>query len=141
MESWVELKDRAFLDSWIERRSFLRRFLLGWGIFGEPLSIASALRLSVEFQWFLIALSVRPGNNLAILAHWLPYVRCAWMIALSSSSVQEDLLICGLRWLCHLSRHCLPIRPLSSRAIKVHFLGPYFLTSLMTIKNGIWLLN
>eukprot|EP00961_Rhodomonas_salina_P198233 2674733-Rhodomonas_salina.2 len=26
-------------------------------------------RLSVEFQWFLMALSVRPGRSLAISAH------------------------------------------------------------------------
>jgi len=28
----------------------------------------------VEFQWFFIALSVRPGKNLAIIAHLLPYL-------------------------------------------------------------------
>ena len=28
----------------------------------------------VEFQWFLMALSVRPGMYLAISAHLLPYL-------------------------------------------------------------------
>ena len=32
------------------------------------------LRLMVEFQWFLMELSVRPGSNLAICAHLLPYL-------------------------------------------------------------------
>jgi hypothetical protein len=31
------------------------------------------LRLMVEFQWFLIALSVRPGRALAISAQRLPF--------------------------------------------------------------------
>jgi hypothetical protein len=30
---------------------------------------SSYFRFIVEFQWFLMALSVRPGNSLAILAH------------------------------------------------------------------------
>jgi len=30
--------------------------------------------LMVEFQWFLMELSVLPGNNLAIIAHLLPYL-------------------------------------------------------------------
>lgn len=41
-------------------------------------SPSSYFRRIVEFQWFLMALSVRPGSNLAILAHWLPHCWCAW---------------------------------------------------------------
>ena len=36
-------------------------------------SCSSYFLFMVEFQWFLIALSVRPGMSLAILAHWFPH--------------------------------------------------------------------
>lgn len=35
-------------------------------------AFSSYFFLMAEFQWFLIALSVRPGNAFAITAHWLP---------------------------------------------------------------------
>lgn len=54
-------------------------------------------RLRVEFQRFLMALSVRPGRRLAISAHRLPSSTWAWMIALSSSSVHSDLLMSGFK--------------------------------------------
>lgn len=41
-------------------------------------STVSYLRRIVEFQWFFMALSVRPGSNFAIFAHWLPHCWCAW---------------------------------------------------------------
>lgn len=54
----------------------------------------------------------------------------------SSCSVQALFLIFGLRWLCHRSRHCLPMRPLRWRAITVHFLAPYLLTSSITFSSS-----
>lgn len=96
----------------------------------------SYLRRIVEFQWFFIALSVRPGNNFAIFAHWFPHCWCAWKIILSSSPVQAVFLMLGFRWLCHRSRHCLPIRPFSCRAISVHFFGPYRVTNSMTLSSS-----
>ena len=59
-------------------------------------------RRMVEFQWFLIALSVRPGRRLAISAHLLPRSECASRMIRSSSSVHGVFLIAGLRWLYHL---------------------------------------
>ena len=44
------------------------------------------IRLKVEFQWFLIALSVLPGRSFAIDAHLFPCTLCASRIARSSSS-------------------------------------------------------
>ena len=35
------------------------------------------MRRILEFQWFLIALSVRPGSIWAILAHLVP-ICCTW---------------------------------------------------------------
>ena len=69
-------------------------------------------------------LSYLPGKSLAILAHWFPNWSWAWVKSLSSSSVHGDLLMLGSRWLCHRSRHCLPIRPFKCLAIRVHFFGP-----------------
>lgn len=78
-----------------------------------------------EFQWFLIALSVRPGNILAISAHLFPNLRWLWRMRRSSLSDQFlDLLMFGLRWLCQRSRHCFPVLPTSWEAIWLHFLGP-----------------
>jgi hypothetical protein len=45
-------------------------------------------------------------------------------LALSSSAVHESFLMSGLRWLCHRSRHCLPLRPGRCRAICAHFFVP-----------------
>jgi len=36
------------------------------------LSSSTPRRLRVEFQWFLMALSVLPGRSLAMAAHLLP---------------------------------------------------------------------
>ena len=55
---------------------------------------------------------------------------------LSSSSVQDVFLISGLRWLCHLSRHCFPIRPFKCLAINVQRLGPYLRTNSMTCSSS-----
>ena len=53
-----------------------------------------------EFQWFFIALSVRPGSTLAISAHRFPNLWWASRMLRSSLSVHGALLICGFRWLC-----------------------------------------
>lgn len=71
-----------------------------------------ARRFSVEFQWFLTALSVRPGSNRAMVAHRFP--NRAWAAKIVSSSVGENgrCSTFGLNWLHHLSRHDFPDRPL-----------------------------
>lgn len=97
------------------------------------LCILASLRFSVELKWFLIALSVRPGNNLEISAHLLPCFLWASKMILSSSSDHLPFLMSGLRWLCHLSRHCLPIRPLSFDAMKLQFFAPYLVTRSKTV--------
>mmetsp|Transcript_48955 Transcript_48955/g.122339 ORF Transcript_48955/g.122339 Transcript_48955/m.122339 type:complete len:325 (+) Transcript_48955:199-1173(+) len=58
---------------------------------------ATCLR-SVEFQWFLMALSVRPGRSLAISVQRLPWISCALTMMVSSSSVQGPRLIEGSSW-------------------------------------------
>jgi len=63
---------------------------------------ASTLRFSVEFQWFLIALSVRPGRKCAMRAHALPNAPCRSASTRSSSRVHSPRLMLGSRWLCHL---------------------------------------
>lgn len=55
---------------------------------------------------------------------------------LSSSSVHAVFLIFGFKWLCHRSRHCLPMRPRRLRAISVHFFGPYRATNSMTFSSS-----
>jgi len=62
----------------------------------------ATLRLRVEFQWFLMLLSVRPGRWGAILAHLLPYVSCCSARMRSSSALHSPFFMEGSRWLCHL---------------------------------------
>lgn len=95
------------------------------------------LRLIVEFQWFLIALSVLPLRSLLMRAHRLPKVY---------ASVHDDrilfiwptflLLMNGFRWLCHLSLHCFPILPGRYFAMLLQFLGPNLSTIRMTISSS-----
>jgi hypothetical protein len=72
---------------------------------------AEYLRLSVEFQWFLMALSVRPESNLAMVAHLFPNLAWARRMASSSSGVKGRCSTCGESWLHHRRRHDLPDRP------------------------------
>ena len=55
-----------------------------------------------EFQWFLIALSVRPLSSFEMSAHLWPTSSHAVKMTSSSASVHGPLLISGERWLCHL---------------------------------------
>jgi len=67
---------------------FLLRFTAFGGACGrtdpalsaKPAPPPSTLLRSREFQWFLIALSVRPGRRLLISAHRLPNSACEEMI-------------------------------------------------------------
>lgn len=69
------------------------------------------LRLSVEFQWFLMALSVRPESRRAMVAHLLPNLAWARRMVSSSSGVKGRCSTCGESWLHHRRRHDLPDRP------------------------------
>mmetsp|Transcript_23675 Transcript_23675/g.80704 ORF Transcript_23675/g.80704 Transcript_23675/m.80704 type:complete len:285 (-) Transcript_23675:136-990(-) len=97
---------------------------------------SSTLRCSVLFQWFLMALSVRPTNSFAMSAHLLPYLRCASSSLASSTPLHPSRLMSGLRWLCHRSRHCLPMRPGSCWAIFDHCFGPSSFTSWMIFSSS-----
>ena len=63
------------------------------------------MRRILEFQWFLTALSVRPGSIWAILAHLLPISCTSSTSFWSSASVHFSLLTEGLTWLCQLRAH------------------------------------
>jgi len=67
----------------------------------------------VEFQWFFMALSVLPGKTRAISAQRFPIFLWARNKIHYSRLLHSYFLILGLRWLCHLSRHCFPTLPLS----------------------------
>mmetsp|Transcript_21975 Transcript_21975/g.44706 ORF Transcript_21975/g.44706 Transcript_21975/m.44706 type:complete len:436 (-) Transcript_21975:379-1686(-) len=83
----------------------------------------STTRRSVEFQRFLMALSVRPGRSLAISAQRCPNRPCASMSRASSSAVHLSFLTLGSSWLCHRSRICFPFRPGISAASDAHAIG------------------
>ena len=68
-------------------------------------------RLRVEFQWFLMALSVRPERSLAMVAHLLSNLAWARRMVSSSSGVKGRCSTCGESWLHHRRRHDLPDRP------------------------------
>ena len=88
-------------------------------------------RLFGIYQWFLMELSVLPGRCFDISDHLLPTFECIVIKISSSSFVQGALLMMGSRWLCHRSRHCLPVRSdtwhavFKLSAIRVQLVVPY----------------
>lgn len=86
----------------------------------------------VEFQWFFMELSVRPGIIFVISAHFVPCAVWAKNKTHYSWSIQSAFNIAGFKWLCHLSRHCFPSLPATNLAINDHLWGPYFSTNFLT---------
>ena len=93
-------------------------------------SMRESLRRMVAFQWFFTAFSVLPGIILAMSAHLLPICLWASIRSFSSSSSQASLLMSGRSWLCHRSRHCLPMRPGKCLAMTLQLPSPCSRTSL-----------
>ena len=91
----------------------------------------------VEYQWFFISLSDRPGNCFAMFAHLLPWCSCKAIKMASSSSDHSPFFKFGSRWLTYLSRHCLPCRPGRCAAIFAHFLPYLSLLSLNMLSSSI----
>ena len=67
---------------------------------------------------------LRPGSFLAISAHLGPISAYKRSMVSSSSRLKGALLRTGLTWLCHLSRHCFPVRLPSREAMTTHFSAP-----------------
>jgi hypothetical protein len=86
----------------------------------------------VEFQWFFIELSVLPGSIFVISAHLFPCAVWARNNTHYSWGIHSIFKMQGFRWLCHLSRHCLPSLPATNLAIKDHLWGPYLSTNFLT---------
>lgn len=84
--------------------------------------------LIVEFQWFLMQLSVLPGKNLEMMAHLFPWILWAAIRIVSSFKLHLAFFIWGFKWLCHLSLHCLPTRLTKCFAILDQFFGPWIST-------------
>ena len=76
-----------------------------------------------------------PVICLAMSFHLFPYSLCVSKSIASSSIVQFFLLTVGIKWLYHLSRHCLPVRadclqsPLRFSAINVQSVTPNLSTN------------
>ena len=98
-----------------------------------PVSIT---RRSVEFQRFLIALSVRPGSSLAISAHRFSNRACASISSASSAAVHFSFFTFGSSWLCHRSRICFPDRPGRCTASADHDLTPNLATNCTTCSSS-----
>ena len=80
--------------------------------------------LSLQFQRFLRLFYVLPLSIFEIIDHLLPYAWTPKSTSHSSSSDHEPLFIPVLRWLCHLSRHCLPQRSTKYVDIAAQSLAP-----------------
>ena len=104
------------------------RSLANWGSFRRLLRF--------ELKRFLMALSVRPSTYLAMSHQRLPCTKCSFTISMSSSMVHLRFVIFGSKWLCHLSRHCFPIRPGRLLATWVQFLAPCETTILVKISSS-----
>ena len=83
-----------------------------------------------------MALSVRPGSSLLISLHLLPSCWCCTMMTSSSCGSHTSFLMSGLRWLCHLSLHCFPVRPCRCVPTRLHFLVPWRDTRWMTWRSS-----
>ena len=62
------------LEALMRKRSDGEQGKVGTMVVVVLLLIDEEFHLSVEFQWFLIALSVWPLRSLAMVAHLLPYI-------------------------------------------------------------------
>lgn len=69
-------------------------------------SATEKIIFAVTTAYFLMALSVLPGNILAMVAHLLPYKECAAIMMESSSSVNGPFLRFGFNWFSHLQQEC-----------------------------------
>lgn len=87
-DAMPELLDCGCSFSFIEPSSIARQS-------SSTLSPPCILRRIVEFQRFLMALSVRPWSSLEISTHLFPIVRWAWRRIRSSSSVHCSFLMLG----------------------------------------------
>jgi len=85
---------------------------------------------------FLMALSVLPGNNLAISIQRDPSVLCARKMMASSCSLHASCLMLGSIWLHHRRRHCFPLLPGTACAIQDHLFGPRHCTALKSISSS-----
>ena len=74
---------------------------------------------------FFTELSERPGRHLAISAQRVPSFACISRMVWSSSAVHAPFFSEGSRLLHHRSRHCFPVRPGSSDAMRAQCLPPY----------------
>uniref|UniRef100_A0A8R7K0B1 Uncharacterized protein n=1 Tax=Triticum urartu TaxID=4572 RepID=A0A8R7K0B1_TRIUA len=92
---------------------------------------AAALRRfrSVEFQWFLTELSVRPTSLRAMVAHLLPCLLWRSKMRRSSSGVKARRCTPGLSWLHQRRRQDLPVRPGISALMTVQFRAPWRATA------------
>mmetsp|Transcript_59439 Transcript_59439/g.140053 ORF Transcript_59439/g.140053 Transcript_59439/m.140053 type:complete len:344 (+) Transcript_59439:547-1578(+) len=135
-QEWLELGGdesvdvRRFLeaDEMVVSSSASASFFSATGS-GSP---DSTKRRSVEFQRFLIALSVLPGRSFAISAQRFSNRPCASISSASSSADHLSFLTFGSSWLCHRSRICLPLRPGRWTASADHDLVPKRSTSWIT---------
>jgi hypothetical protein len=55
--------------------------------------------------------------------------------------IEMDGLLRGSRWLCHLSRHCFPVRDPILEAMKTHFSGPYSFTKSRSFLSSYIIVN
>ena len=62
------------LEALMRKRSNGEQGKVGTMVVVVLLLIDEEFHLSVEFQWFLIALSVWPLRSLAMVAHLVPYI-------------------------------------------------------------------
>lgn len=71
-----------------------------------PAPAITKAQLCWQMSCFIDAVAHLPGSSLAMLAHLLPKMLCAAMMAASSSGANGPFLTSGLSWLSHLQhRH------------------------------------
>uniref|UniRef100_A0A804N232 Uncharacterized protein n=1 Tax=Zea mays TaxID=4577 RepID=A0A804N232_MAIZE len=83
---------------------------------GAPVR-SRCLRAVRTCQWFLTALSVRPGKRRAMSAHLLPWARCAATSRCSSAAENGRRLTRGSSWLNHRSRQLFPAPPIFRQCV------------------------
>ena len=134
------LECSSFLSSLLEASMVTESSLSYWSCCCSISNLANAGSLSrllrFELKRFLMALSVRPSTCLAMSHQRLPCTKCNLTMSISSSTVHLRLVMLGSRWLCHLSRHCFPMRPGRLLATWVQFLAPRVVTIWVKISSS-----
>lgn len=96
---------------------------------------APFLGIILQFQWFLMVFSGRPGRKREMEDHLFPKACTPSTNTHSSHSLHSCLVTPSFKWLCHLSRHCFAFLPSNWEAMNDQSLAPLISTKERNISS------